>query len=85
MARLLSRAFPPGLLLIALGIVLIGLGAVLDHYDMSRSEWYAGEAGIVVLGTGSLLAFAAVLAILFGGDLTPEARPPEDGEGGTDG
>ncbi|WP_157970864.1 hypothetical protein [Pseudogemmobacter bohemicus] len=76
-ARLLSRAFPPGLILIALGIVLIGLGTVLDHYDMTRSEWYAGEAGIVVLAIGSLLAFASVMAVLFGAD-----DPPAGGDGG---
>ncbi|NPD13855.1 hypothetical protein HOY34_01410 [Xinfangfangia sp. D13-10-4-6] len=72
MTRLLSRAFSPGLFLVALGIVLIGLGAVLDHYDMTRAEWYAGEAGIVVFSLGSLLALAAVIAILLGGDLADE-------------
>ncbi len=84
MARLLSRAFPPGLFLIASGIVLIGLAAVLEHYDMTRAEWYSGEAGIVALSLGSLLALVSVLAILFGpGPLSePEAASGGEAEKG---
>ena len=86
--RLPGRAFPAGLALIALGIVMIGLGAVLDHYDMTRVEWYIGESGLFVLGAGSVLALVAVLFVLMGGgDISgPASGGPAGGkDGGADG
>lgn len=74
MAGLLSRAFPPGLLLIALGIMLIGLAAVFDHYDLHRAQWYVGEGGLVALSLGAVMAVVAVIALF----LTPAG---EDGDG----
>lgn len=77
-ARLLRRALPPGLFMIALGIVLIGAAAVLDHYDMVRSEWYIGPAGIVLFGLGSVMSFLALLPLMLGLDWS-------DGDGGNGG
>lgn len=84
MARRLSRAFPAGLALIAVGVVMIGLGAVLDHYDMTRAEWYFGETGIFVLGAGSVLSLVAVLGVLIGDGSGDDTGSAAGGDGGGD-
>ena len=75
---LLSALLATGLGGCVAAVIPVGAAAVLDHYDMVRSEWYIGPAGIVLFGLGSVMSFLALLPLMLGLDWS-------DGDGGNGG
>lgn len=72
----LSRLLGPGVVLLSIGVSLILLATVFEHYDLHRSQWYIGECGLAALGIGGVVAFVAAMLQLLPEPAT--APHPED-------
>ncbi|MGA0541440.1 hypothetical protein [Neotabrizicola sp. VNH66] len=72
MGKRLTRLLWAVAWLLGLGVVLMLLASVLDHYDFHRLQWYVGEGGLISLIAGAVVGVAVIVIVLW------QTRPGRD-------